>query len=1576
MSSIPASLWLAVGVISTACVSALTISIQRAYDHKTKRQTESGPDPSPLHFDRKRDSSVPFSDVDRVPRLCFETAIITAISIYNLYLCVQALSDSNGSQQLYDVLGAAFVLAAWVYALALALTSQRYRLPNDWGFVINVHLCIVYFVSWCYCGWALYDTWRANPTWSNGMPKLVCFLFTCDLLYVTATIKRGAPFLDENDHIVSSVNVSSAFGFLFFTWIRPLVKHAYKVRKLNDNDLPTLPPIYRGYNLFYIFGESRGHNLLRRIWDANRVAIILQVVLALISSVLYYVPHFYTNRLLKLIQDMGEGHRTENGVEEGFMIVIQQGISFVLLGLNIGQLWYWAASSLQVRLKAMLNIEIYHKTLRRLDSAIASGGQEKEESGKKTSEEDDTKSEEEDEDVTSTGQIVNLMSTDSDRISEFSTWWFNAITCPAELVVGTYFLYTILGVSCFTGLGVMVLALPLNHYNAQLFAKTQDRLMDARDKRVSLMNEVLQGIRQIKFFASESNWEKRIMQSRAVELGYLRTAYISEALFQMVWQGLPILVTAIAFWSYTMLEGNELTASVAFTSIIVFDELRFSLIALPDIFIDGLQAWTSVRRIEKYLGQEEIEAPAPMNADEPVKIGFDNATVAWTASPNNNEESQSSSSSQDTCAGPDGFILKDVNLHFPNDKLSLICGKTGSGKSLLLLGLLGEAMVTKGKVHCPRAPIATTVSATFHVLEDIPEEEWILEHSLAFVAQTAWLQNASIRDNILFGLPYVEKRYQATLSACALDKDLSIFEDGDMTEIGEKGITLSGGQKARVALARAVYSRAKIILMDDVLSAVDAHTAKHLYRNCLMGPLMKGRTRVLVTHHVKLCLGGSDYLVHVDAGRTDIAGAPTELRQSGALASILDEDKEDEDDVIEDEVEEVDPQPVATTTETNKKPPKALIEEEHRETGKIKMRLYSLYFKAGGSWLFWILVLFLVIGNRTLEIGESWWIKQWTSTENDSNTTNMFSAASIMHDTSERSLPNYTPMIHHSDDDFVQVSGLKGHSVMYYLGIYVLITFSGVLATTLRFIAVFVGGLRASRKMYDDLLRRVFRAPLRFFDTTPIGRILNRFSRDFETIDSQVPHNMMSFVHTAITVVSTVILVGFAIPVFTIPMLTIIVLYIAVGAMFVVTSRELKRMDSVSRSPLFSHFSETIVGVATIRAFGVTRQFMQEMLKRVDTNARPYYYVWTANRWVSLQFFLLGAVISIGTGTAILLNLDYLDAAAAGFCLTFVLALHNNMFWCIRRYTSVEMNFNSVERVAEFMEMDQEAPAVTDVRPPSLWPSEGRVQVEDLEVRYAPDLDPVLKGISFNVNPREKVGVVGRTGSGKSTLALSFFRFVEASRGSIVIDGIDIKDIGTEDLRGNLTIIPQDPTLFSGTLRTNMDPFNQFSDDDIFTALRRVHLLPSADSLEADELEEVNANVFRDLETSVSEGGKNFSQGQRQLLCLARALLRRSHLVLMDEATASVDFQTDKAIQKTITTEFADCSILCIAHRLHTVIEYDRILVLDQGKIVEYASPLELISNSESVFHQMCRKSGEFDSLMALAKNKHQLVDV
>ncbi|KAI8149056.1 P-loop containing nucleoside triphosphate hydrolase protein [Fennellomyces sp. T-0311] len=1574
--SIPSSFWLATGLATTTCLSALILSVQRAYDHKARRQEEAGPDPSPLHFDDKRDLSVPYADIDRTSRISFESVVLLFFSAYDLYLNVQSVSDDRSKLGVYSVMGASFTLAAWLYTFVLALTSQRYRLPNDWGFVLNCHICAISFTALCGAGYQLYALTQETQDWvpwAKAVPRLLAVLLTADILYVTSTINRGPPFLDENGHAVTTVNVSSIASFLFFTWVTPLVNYAFGKQRLEMDDLPTLPPNYRGYNLFFLFGQARGRGLLYRIYRANRTAIIIQVITAFVSAIIYYCPAFFVNQLLVLIQDMAAGQRLETGMRDGFLIVMGLGAATVILAVIVGQLWYWAASSVQVRIKAMLNIEIYRKTLRRRDTAVSSGSdQQKDDDDKKKKGSDDEK-EDDDEDISSTGQIVNLMSTDANRISEFSTWWFTLYAAPVELVIGIYFLYQLLGLSCFLGLSVMIITLPINHFNAKLFAKTQDRLMEARDKRVSLMNEVLQGIRQIKFFASERDWEKRIMASRMVELALLRTAYMSEALFMLIWQGSPLLVTVVSFWSYTVLQGNELTAPIAFTSVIVFNELRFALNAIPETFIELLQALISVRRIQTYLDHDEIEPAPPVDLNKEVKIAFEDATISWSSKPVEEQSSAVSSGSDDTRLDTDAFMIKDINIHFPNGKLSLICGSTGSGKTLLMLSLLGETVVLKGSIECPRAPIAEEVSFDFTTANSIPEEDWILEHGLAYVSQTAWLQNASIRDNILFGLPFVEKRYQDTLKACALDKDLSIFEDGDQTEIGEKGITLSGGQKARVALARAVYSRAKSILMDDVLSAVDAHTAKHLYEKCLNGPLMKERTRILITHHVKLCLNGSAYVVHVSSGRTDIVGSPAELRQSGSLSTILDEEDQLVEEAIEDEIPS-DPSPVDADTETPAassgdsavKKPRALVEEETRATGKVKLRLYKMYIKMAGNWFFWLLLFLTLVGSRSLDVVETWWVKIWTQANN----------APSVHSFTTQEKPLYAYVPFYSPSSSMHVLE-EPKSVKFYLSIYVLITMSNVIVGTLRFVLIYLGGLRASTELYAKLLNRVFRAPLRFFDTTPLGRVLNRFSKDFETIDANIPNDLLNFAITTLVIISVVLTISAVLPIFLIPMVIIVALSVAVGAMFVSTSRELKRMDSVSRSPLFSHFSETIVGVSTIRAFGVSRQFMQEMLKRVDENARPYYFVWTVNRWISTRFSILGAIVSMVTGMGILFSLNHLDASAAGFCLSFVMNFSDYLFWAIRRYTSVEMSFNAVERVVEFMEMEQEAPAITDVRPPSSWPSEGRIEVSDLEVRYAPDLDPVLRGLSFSVNPREKIGVVGRTGSGKSTLALSFFRFVEASRGSIVIDNLDIKHIGTEDLRGSLTIIPQDPTLFSGTLRSNMDPFEQFSDDDIFTALRRVHLLPSDDDeFEIESLEAVNANVFRDLETSVSEGGKNFSQGQRQLLCLARALLRRSRLVLMDEATASVDFQTDKAIQKTIATEFAECTILCIAHRLHTVIEYDRILVLDQGQIVEFASPLELIRNADSVFYKMCRNSGEFDSLLALAKAKHELVDV
>ncbi|CAO3698324.1 unnamed protein product [Rhizopus stolonifer] len=1505
-----------IGIASTqaavTALSAFTLSIQRAYLHKTKETSN-------LRFDTKC-KSAETDDSNHLNRLSIDTLGLMVLSVYEFY------REIDHPTSWYHQASSCVQLIAWLYASVIVLVAKKHALPSTWGWNLNIHLFLLYLVAWVISIYNFYAATVSNPndTMLHLLPSLLYLIFTSDLLYTSGTRPRGIQHLDENDKPVIAVEVASIFSFLYFNWATPLVHLAYQNQTLTDKDLPSLPALFRGYNLFYIFGETKqAKSLLKRLYLANRRPIWIQIVMALLSSMFYYLPAYFVNQLLLLIQAMnGQGDATM--IRQGFVLVIGLGVTIFVLGLITGQLWYFASSNVQVRIRAMLNIEIYNKTLRRRDLSVD------------TKAEDDKK-----EDVgSSTGTIVNLMSTDSNRVSEFATWWWTVLEAPAELGVGIYFLYTLLGKSCFLGLLVMIVILPINHYNAKMFASTQDKLMESRDKRISLMNEVLQGIRQIKFFAWETNWEKRVMEARGVELYHLAITYLSGVLFTLTWQGAPILVTLLSFWSFTKLEGKELTAPIAFTSISVFNELRFALNVLPEVFIEWLQALISLRRIQTYLDEDEIDSPKETTD----KIGFYKATIGWS------KEYYSDANEQT------GFKLKDLDIEFPKDELSLVSGATGSGKTLLMLSLLGEAVTLEGEILCPRQPVTDKVSSDFKLSSSIDPQDWILPYAVAYVSQTAWLQNASIRDNILFGLPYVESRYRETLAACALSKDLEILEDGDQTEIGEKGITLSGGQKARVCLARAVYSRAQNVLMDDVLSAVDAHTAKHLYEKCLMGPLMKSRTRILITHHVRLCAKGATYIVNLDY---NVAGTPYGLRELGYL--------EAEEENIEEEAEEEKAieETIPVTEEENKKP-RALVEEESRATGMVKVRLYKMYIQLVGNSFFWLFMAILIFGSRGLDVTESWWIKQWSQSYETVDNNDL-----IIQQQSYVSQPK--PLYAYNHQLLLETEKNKQESnedsVNFYLGIYCLITVSNIIIGTLRFAVLYWRVLGANKKLYQQLLHRVFRAPLRFFDTTPVGRILNRFSKDFETIDSSIPGHMLEFIIQWVVIISSIFTVSTILPIFLFPMLLVALVNIYMGVMFVSASREFRRIDSVSRSPLFSHFTETIVGVATIRAFGVTRQFLQQMLLYIDANARPFYYTWLVNRWVSVRYAATGALVNFLTGAIILYKIESMNASIAGFCLSFVLLFTDQMFWGIRRYTNLEMAFNAVERVVEFMEIDQEAPAFTELRPPANWPTEGAIVVNDLQVRYAADLDPVLKNLNFSIKPQEKVGVVGRTGSGKSTLALSFFRFVEASQGSIVIDGIDIKDLGTEDLRSNLTIIPQDPTLFSGSLRSNMDPFDQFEDQDIFTALRRVHLL------ESEQVQSDNANVFKDLTTAVTEGGKNFSQGQRQLLCLARALLKRSRIVLMDEATASVDFETDKAIQKTISTEFADSTILCIAHRLHTVIEYDRILVLDKGNIVEFDSPLKLIEDTESVFHKMCRNSGEFDSLITLAKS-NQLVDV
>ncbi|RHZ45493.1 hypothetical protein Glove_673g31 [Diversispora epigaea] len=1501
--------------------------------------------------------------------------------------------------QNYDLISeicAGIISLCLSYALIITIIGLCVK-SNKWSWRLNAHLtafCSTFFI----CSiWQIRTAIKLESNPEYHFKQIEVITAVCNLISsliiasIAITTPKGPPIFQDG-RAVSALEYCSILDYISFSFVTPFMIKTYSLKSFQDSDLNLLPFSCQAKSLHKIFKNTRGNKLLYRIWKSNQRAILMQSFFTVNLAFLSYVPMIFFYNFLSLLQD-----RPENGLYEWCLIyMIGMFLSNVLLQLVISQIWYWSSSVLQLSLKGMLNSEIYSKSLKRVDTHVAVSKDEekiKDDNGKskdKDDKDDKDKKDDDDDESSSVGKITNLMAVDTSRVSEFSVWWWSIIDSPIELAFGIYLLYQFLGVACLFGLLAMIFTLPINHVTAKWYAKTQDNLMEARDRRVNLMNEILQGIRMIKFFAWEKNWENKVLDARESELKQLRYNFIYLTMFDLLWMLSPILVTIVSLFFFTKVQGQELTVSIAFTTITIFNELRFALNILPEIFIEALQASVSLKRINKFLHEDEIVIPSDdLISQEITSIGFEEVTVTWNKQKSENNDNLSNDTE---------FTIRDLNLDFPIGELSIICGPTGSGKTLLLLSLLRETYLVSGKINCPVSPSDSNIDKNLNPLN------WIIPNGVAYVSQQAWLQNASIRDNILFGLPHDETRYLQVVKMCALEKDFEIFEDGDLTEIGEKGITLSGGQKQRVALARAVYSRAKHIFMDDVLSSVDAHTVRHLVTECLKGDLMKGRTQILVTHHVRFCLSYASYLVNINNGKVSAADFISKLRDLGTLSSLLEDSDRQiklEDPTIEniENIENIgqsgsdantshNPDSSVSSDATlveneNQVPakksskPKVLVDEEERPNGMVRIKIYKTYFRANGHILFWLIVGIFFSATRGFQVLENWWLKVWSEAPILDPNRNGTSPTIL----DNKILRNMNVDYIFSNINFLNIFNKMSvnnifsdinepHSVNYYLNIYVAITLASVFFGISRFLWIYYGSLKASKKLYQRLLHQVIRAPLRFFDTTPIGRILNRFSNDFETIDSNLINEFGWFLTYAIMMISTIMVVTAITYEFIIAAIIFGIMYVLIGMLYAKASRELKRMDSTTRSPLYSHFTESLIGITTIRAFGAAERFMQEMLLKIDNNLRPFFYVWIVNRWLSIRYNVSGAFITFLAGLFIILNLERIDAGLAGLSLSFAMYFAEQIMWSVRRFTSLEMSLNAVERVSEFSEIPQEAPAIIEPRPPANWPHSGAIIVQDLQIRYAPDLEPVLHQISFSVNGQEKVGIVGRTGSGKSTIALSLFRFIEPSEGKIFIDGIDVSTIGVEDLRSRITIIPQDPMLFTGSIRSNLDAFSQYEDSEIFESMRRVHLLPSEDTSEPSVTTGDNINTFKNLDTPVSEGGKNFSQGQRQLLCLARALLRRSKIILMDEATASIDFSIDEKIQKMIRTEFVDCTVICIAHRLRTVIDYDRILVLDNGNIREFDSPYNLIKNTDSSFYTMCQNSGEFDLLKSLVLKK------
>lgn len=1535
------------------------------------------------------------------------------------------------------VISSVLDVTAWIYVLFVSMKLLRTRAPNR-SFRLLVHLAFVFifafFSSVLNFRTDLKNYLMKEVTLETQLPLAVssiCMSFTFILTAICSVTPRGPPLVWNGESVnpMASANLLSLCTFQFCF---PLLYSTYRHGKINDvHDLAACTFPTRAEDIYDsiagrmvnrdrlledgneppIVDWKKRNSLIKAIFKANGFYIACQAGIAFLSAILFYSPAYFMNGLLDFIQEKADRNRPSEGHEDeaGYWWVFGLLASKLAVAFATAALWYVSSSILQQRIKGQLNSAIYAKTLRRKDVI---GTQLDEENETKTDQVEPTapgaeadadadadadaatkpkSAEAATEEGAKDGKqnVLNLMAVDSDRVSQFATWSFSAVDAPIEVIVGIFFLYRLLGWSAFFGLAFMIFTLPLNHVTAQLFSKSQDRLMEARDRRVALMNEVLQGIRMIKFNAWEKNLANRIFKLRELELKQVRQVFIYDVCFHALWMGVPVIITVLSFLSFTKIQGKDLTPSIAFVSITVFAELRFALNIVPELIIEGAQALVSIRRIERYLASQEISIDDTILRPTPASLGEGNnsaivmrdATITWPI----DDSAKIAASKTGTNAAPtpanNTFVLRSVSVEVPKDALTLVVGPTGSGKTLLLLGLLGEAEPLSGQVIAPKSEMDPETLPEF-----IAPNKWILDDKVAYVAQTAWLQNKSVRDNILFGLPYAKDRYEETLQVCALKKDLEIFEDGDMTEIGEKGITLSGGQKARVALARAVYSRAKYLFMDDILSAVDAHTAAHIYEKCLRGKLLKGRTTVLVTHHVRLCLGAAAYIVALSNGVVMMTGDPKELRQSGKLAEVIKEmdvagEKDEENgqgsseapppytaEEALDEVAEESGQGQAAGDVSATKPRK-LIEDEGREIGVIKARVYANYLKLAGGVIYWAIFLFMFAAAQGFQVMETWWLRVWSSSYATESFPHVLRASPVeMVRARVESINLAIPAwMNEPINPYAVYTFPQGRTVNYYLGVYCLICFGNIIVATFRWAVMYFGSIKASRLAHEQLLATILRAPIRFYDTTPLGRILNRFAKDFETFDVTLPTELSWLVLCILASLSIIIVCTSVTPLFLIGVALVAGLYLFVGALYTYTSRELRRHDSTSKSPIYSQYSETLVGVATIRAFGASARFMKEMMGRIEVNVRFTYYLWTVNRWMSVWFSIFGGVIAWLAGLLALTSV--IDAGLAGFSISFAIQLTDNLFWGARHYTALELAMVAFERILEYTELAQEPPAIVDPRPSASWPTEGSIAVEKLEVRYAPELDPVLKDISFQVKGGEKVGIVGRTGSGKSTLSISLFRFVDPSAGKIYIDGYDITQVGLEDLRSRLTVVEQEPTLLSGTIRSNLDPFDEHDESELYEALRRVHLLREADAA-VEETDGANFNVFSDLDTSVSDNGKNFSNGQRQLLCLARALLKRSKIVIMDEATASVDFSTDRLIQEAIRSEFVDRTLLVVAHRLTTIADYDRILVLDGGRVAEFDTPRALMEREGSLFYEMCKKSGEWDVLWKMARGE------
>jgi ABC-type multidrug transport system fused ATPase/permease subunit len=1085
--------------------------------------------------------------------------------------------------------------------------------------------------------------------------------------------------------------------------------------------------------------------------------------------------------------------------------------------------------------------------------------------------------------VADSGSVLNHMSVDAEAFYTVMPYFHVIWSAPMQIGVCLYLLFNVLGVATLGGLAVMLLFFPSNTYVMRRYGALRKQMLGAQDTRVRYTSDALNGIRLAKSFAWESAFLEKIGDSRATELRFMRQGRYLRSIMEI---GFSILPTAVALASFSWYAGsdNTLTPGIAFTALNLFNLIRFPLQMFPNNLNGVITTAVSGKRIQAFLDVPEVPSATMRSAN--TSSSFSSSSSSSASSAVAIRISRGSYRWSDDAAN----VLHNIDFFVARKSLVAVVGEVGAGKSSLLHAILSEMIG-------PRPEVAG---------------------SIAYTAQNPWILNASVRDNIMLA-PSASGNYDLAVQCTELYRDLTLLSDGDRTMIGERGINLSGGQKARVALARLVYANADICLLDDPLSAVDVHVGRAIFANCIRGAL-RNSSRVLATHQLQF-LNMCDQVYLLEGGSVLETGTSAEL-QSGRLGELV----RAHDVIMHQHEEEAADGPAHSADGTDSAAASdkkavggtddaaALHTTEGRGSGTLGLRMLLVYARSMGSTPVVSLLMLAVLAEVMTQVASSFWLSHWSS------------------DTSASSSSHHLPM-------------------------YALLCGVALVVCVARVLGAIPAFLHASKFWHHEMLVRLLRAPVSFFDVTPTGRILNRFTKDTDMVDVNLPASTMWVVKGSLDVLSVFVVISVASPVFLCFVVPVIFAYECVRVYYLPSSREAQRLGSISKSPVFAHFQETLQGLSTLRAYGLTDSFAKRNLKLVDDNQRPLLINAALNRWLSIRLQSLGAGLVLASGVLASVSRDQISAGLAALSVTYALKVTGSINWLIRQSAENETHLVALERLREYTslagdqcQVPQEAAAeVPEAAPPASWPSAGAVSFENVVMRYRPGLPDVLRNLTFSVAPGTRVGIVGRTGAGKSSLSVALLRIVELASGRITIDGVDVGKIGLTDLRTAISIIPQDPTLFVGTVRYNMDPFGRASDKDMWAALATA------------QMDSVIRAMEGGLDAAVKEGGSNFSVGQRQLLALARALLRQKRILVLDEATANIDVATDAVIQKAVRTAFPGVTVLTVAHRIGTILDYDQILVMDQGQVVEQGPPDELRAISGGIFAGMVDAGGSID---------------